>query len=245
MIIANRIPLNLKKAMDHHGIEYKEITLNHILQFLEKSDQEILTLILSQHQEDFKISTPKSSQISISDSMASKLDEIIKEGGTWEEMIKKAEAESQIRNGHIKYTKGVINSHIRYRTVTQKNPNYLNDYFVTEKGIYPKFKYKTQPIQTSNQQQKEPKMSSPKSSLKAYKNSMASNLDEIIKEGGTWEEMIAKAEDESQKRHGNIKYTKGVINSHIRYRTVTQNNPNYLINYLITEKGIFPKSKNK
>ena len=26
MIIANRIPLNLKKAMDHHGIEYKEIT---------------------------------------------------------------------------------------------------------------------------------------------------------------------------------------------------------------------------
>ena len=30
MLIANRIPLNLKKAMDHHGIEYKEITNKQI-----------------------------------------------------------------------------------------------------------------------------------------------------------------------------------------------------------------------
>jgi hypothetical protein len=27
MIIANRIPLNLKKAMDHHGIEYKSLVI--------------------------------------------------------------------------------------------------------------------------------------------------------------------------------------------------------------------------
>jgi hypothetical protein len=48
MIIANRIPLNLKKAMDHHGIEYKEITLNQLRQFLEKRDDELLKAIIDQ-----------------------------------------------------------------------------------------------------------------------------------------------------------------------------------------------------
>jgi hypothetical protein len=43
MIIANRIPLNLKKAMDHHGIEYKEITLKSLREFLiTKNDVEFL-----------------------------------------------------------------------------------------------------------------------------------------------------------------------------------------------------------
>ena len=45
MLIANRIPLNLKKAMDHHGIEYKEITNKQLLEFLEKRDQQLLNLI--------------------------------------------------------------------------------------------------------------------------------------------------------------------------------------------------------
>src|SRR5512133_1940961 len=40
MIIANRIPLNLKKAMDHHGIEYKEITQKHLFEFLEIRDKQ-------------------------------------------------------------------------------------------------------------------------------------------------------------------------------------------------------------
>jgi|WetSurMetagenome_2_1015567.scaffolds.fasta_scaffold02589_3 hypothetical protein len=48
MLIANRIPLNLKKAMDHHGIEYKEITNKQIFEFLEKNDPQLLELITSQ-----------------------------------------------------------------------------------------------------------------------------------------------------------------------------------------------------
>jgi len=47
MLIANRIPLNLKKAMDHHGIEYKEITHKLILEFLEKNDHQLFTQISS------------------------------------------------------------------------------------------------------------------------------------------------------------------------------------------------------
>jgi len=38
MIVANRIPLNLKKAMDHHGIEYRELTQNQLLNFLKERD---------------------------------------------------------------------------------------------------------------------------------------------------------------------------------------------------------------
>lgn len=52
MIVANRIPLNLKKAMDHHGIEYKEITHKHLLEFLEKKDDQLLNAITSQKQEE-------------------------------------------------------------------------------------------------------------------------------------------------------------------------------------------------
>lgn len=52
MIVANRIPLNLKKAMDHHGIEYKEITHKHLLEFLEKRDKQLLNAITHQMQEE-------------------------------------------------------------------------------------------------------------------------------------------------------------------------------------------------
>jgi len=52
MVIANRIPLNLKKAMDHHGIEYKEITRKRLLEFLEKRDELLFKEILDQNQDD-------------------------------------------------------------------------------------------------------------------------------------------------------------------------------------------------
>jgi len=42
--------------------------------------------------------------------------------------------------GHIKYTPGVINAHIKYRTVTQKNPAYLKNLIVTDEGIFPSSK---------------------------------------------------------------------------------------------------------
>jgi hypothetical protein len=47
MIIANRIPQNLKKAMDHHGIEYKEITHKQLFEFLEKRDIKLFETIMS------------------------------------------------------------------------------------------------------------------------------------------------------------------------------------------------------
>ncbi len=52
MIIANRIPFNLKKAMDHHGIEYKEITQKHLMEFLEQRDSTIYREIMVQIQEE-------------------------------------------------------------------------------------------------------------------------------------------------------------------------------------------------
>lgn len=45
MIVANRIPLNLKTAMDHHGIEWREITLRSLKEFLvTKNDKDFLHL---------------------------------------------------------------------------------------------------------------------------------------------------------------------------------------------------------
>ncbi|MCJ7450072.1 MAG: endonuclease NucS [Bacteroidales bacterium] len=138
MIIANRIPLNLKKAMDHHGIEYKEITHRQILEFLEKKDPQLFKLITSPPPPppQFKISKtiPKSNKTT----MAGKLDDILHAGGTWDELIAKAETESKKMHFRMKYSKGVLNAHIRYRTITQKNPNYLKDNIITEKGIFSK-----------------------------------------------------------------------------------------------------------
>jgi hypothetical protein len=78
MLIANRIPLNLKKAMDHHGIEYKEITNKHLLEFLEKRDQQILNLItLPQSDETYH---PK--QTSSNSTKDRRLDEILQKDGS-------------------------------------------------------------------------------------------------------------------------------------------------------------------
>jgi hypothetical protein len=52
MIIANRIPLNLKKAMDHHGIEYKEITYKQLLDFLEKRDEQLFEAVMSNKKDE-------------------------------------------------------------------------------------------------------------------------------------------------------------------------------------------------
>jgi hypothetical protein len=134
MIIANRIPLNLKKAMDHHGIEYKEITNKRLLEFLEKRDKQLLDIITLPQTKDKDELTQ-----SISNStMAGNLDKILQIGGSWEELIAKAEFESKKLDGHIKYSKGVLNAHIKYRTITQKNPDYLKNSVINAFGIFPK-----------------------------------------------------------------------------------------------------------
>lgn len=51
-------------------------------------------------------------------------------------MIQKAEAESKKMEGKIKYTKGVLNAHIKYRKVAQKNTEYLRDRIITSQGIF-------------------------------------------------------------------------------------------------------------
>mgnify|MGYP001370442623 CR=1 FL=1 len=141
MLIANRIPLNLKKAMNHHGIEYKEITNKQILEFLEKNDHQLFTQITSPSQQQgqqpqMMISkiVPNSSKIT----MAGKLDDIIHSGGIWEELVAKAETESKKMHFRMKYSKGVLKAHIRYRTITQNNSEYLRNLIITPTGIFPK-----------------------------------------------------------------------------------------------------------
>lgn len=43
MLLGNRVPINLRNSLDHHGFEWKEITENEILQYLKiKNDTEFL-----------------------------------------------------------------------------------------------------------------------------------------------------------------------------------------------------------
>jgi hypothetical protein len=82
MIIANRIPLNLKKAMDHHGIEYKEIPHKQLFDFLEKKDVQLLETIMSQkndesHLHSYIQSTDKAGTKVISTSYKPKSQDII------------------------------------------------------------------------------------------------------------------------------------------------------------------------
>lgn len=141
MIIANRIPLNLKKAMDHHGIEYKEITNKQLFDFLEKNDVQLFEKLMSYSQKP--IETVEGPNKALSNmtldqkvTMASKLDEIIQAGGRWETLIAKAEIESKKLNGHIKYGIGVIKAHIKYRSETQNNFDYHKNLRITEDGIF-------------------------------------------------------------------------------------------------------------
>jgi len=63
MIIANRIPLSLQKAMDHHGIEYKELTLKSLLDFLENTDKQFFEIITNQEKQEIRDIKPD--QISV------------------------------------------------------------------------------------------------------------------------------------------------------------------------------------
>lgn len=45
MLIGNRVPPNLKRALDHHGVEYKEISISQLKDFLKsKHDKKLLNL---------------------------------------------------------------------------------------------------------------------------------------------------------------------------------------------------------
>ena len=52
MLVGNRVPPNLKKALDHHGIEWKEISIKCLLEFLRiKNDVDFLKMF-DEHTEE-------------------------------------------------------------------------------------------------------------------------------------------------------------------------------------------------
>lgn len=55
MLIGNRVPPNLRKSLDHHGFEWKEISVSKLIEHLEnKNDKELL----EQFKEEDKQTTP-------------------------------------------------------------------------------------------------------------------------------------------------------------------------------------------
>jgi len=134
MLIANRIPLNLKKAMDHHGIEYKEITNRKLLDFLKEKDDELFARMASTN--TVEKSGSDSRLDDMNQTMASKLDEILHNGGTWEDLTMKANLESNKVHGKTRYTPGYLKAHIKFRRETQKKGDYLKDRIITPRGIF-------------------------------------------------------------------------------------------------------------
>ena len=133
MIIANRIPLNLKKAMDHHGIEYKEITNKHLLEFLEKRDEQLFSAITSQKQDEPLILKPNFMKKSTNDTLASAMDDIISKGGTWEQLERDCDNYAKRFGFRTRCTPSRIIAHIRYRQI--KDSNYLGRHKMTDEGI--------------------------------------------------------------------------------------------------------------
>ena len=70
-------------------------------------------------------------------SIASKMDEIITAGGTWDELVAKVQKASNSMGGTMKHSIATLKAHIKFRTVTQKakNPHYLGNKKVTDSGI--------------------------------------------------------------------------------------------------------------
>jgi hypothetical protein len=53
MLVGNRVPNNLRKALDHHGFEWKEITESTIKHFLiSKEDNDLLKYFADEHEAD-------------------------------------------------------------------------------------------------------------------------------------------------------------------------------------------------
>jgi len=130
MIIANRIPLNLKKAMDHHGIEYKEITLIHLFKFLEKRDSSLLHEIGSPG--EYKPPVPI-----LGRPFTEFVDDLIIKGGTWESLISVASEEARKRGLKTPVSRGYFLEIIRYRRKVQHRTDYAKGIQITEQGIIP------------------------------------------------------------------------------------------------------------
>jgi hypothetical protein len=67
--------------------------------------------------------------------------------------------------------------------------------------------------------------------------SMAAEIDTVILAGGTWEELIQKADEITARRNNATKYTKGVLKAHIKYR-INHDNVKIFKNLQISDTGI-------
>lgn len=74
--------------------------------------------------------------------------------------------------------------------------------------------------------------------VKVVKVTLASKLDEIAKTGGTWVEMLEKANEASKKLKFTTKFNAGVLRAHVNYRIKTQNKVEFLGTLKVTEVGI-------
>jgi len=74
---------------------------------------------------------------------------------------------------------------------------------------------------------------------------IAGKLDEIIKAGGKWEDLVLMAQEANNKLGGRLKFSKGALKAHIRFRLVTQKQSDYLGNKEITDEGIIEKVTTK
>ena len=72
---------------------------------------------------------------------------------------------------------------------------------------------------------------------------LASKLDSLIKSGGKWADLVAKANEEAKAFKATTKYTTGVIKAHIRYRVARD--PKYLGDLTVTDAGIERTKKAK
>lgn len=95
---------------------------------------------------------------------------------------------------------------------------------------------------------KAPKKEDKKADKKAPKKpviTLASKLDSIITAGGKWADLIEQCNNASKSLKYSTRYSVGGIKAHIKFRTVTQKNPQYLGNKEVTADGIVVKRAKK
>ena len=67
---------------------------------------------------------------------------------------------------------------------------------------------------------------------------LADKLDVIVKNGGEWSDMVAKANTAAKRMKCTTKYSIGVLKAHINYRIKVQNKVTFLGEKVISETGI-------
>jgi len=118
----------MKKAITTPAAETSTANTDTVTTLVEKGNAKAKTAKADSKPADKK---PKEKKIT----MASKLDELLQAGGKWNSLVEKANAESKALGKSLKYNVGTLKAHIRFRTIVQKNPDYLGNKKVTDEGI--------------------------------------------------------------------------------------------------------------